>query len=153
MQNAVSRSGARNSATSLGGDHIDASLFDFYLRDYVAERCAYRPVCRSVSEAADREYSYVLLATKSLPERIKTSEVLAPLLDRAYVEKYKDPVYVILQNGLNVEEELYGALIRASIGKPNIIGTALWIDANLFEGNIVEQNLVVCSSHRLSTLG
>jgi len=103
-----------------------------------------RPVCNSVSSAADRPYSYIIVTTKVVPELVKVSEVLAPLLSSAYTEKFLQPTYVLMQNGLNVEMELYNTLKTLGVAEPRIISTALWIGTNLLEGNVVEHNDFVC---------
>ncbi|KAF9523773.1 hypothetical protein CPB83DRAFT_774909 [Crepidotus variabilis] len=98
-------------------------------------------LCKSVAEAADREYSYVVITTKAIPELTKTPEILAPLLAKEYREKFKQPTYAILQNGLNVEVDLYNALKEAQPSlKPSILSTAVWIGTNLSTPNTVEHN-------------
>ncbi|KAF9476059.1 6-phosphogluconate dehydrogenase C-terminal domain-like protein [Pholiota conissans] len=95
-------------------------------------------LCKSVAEAADRPYSYVLVTTKAVPEVIKTSKILAPLLDNEYANKFSQPTYVLVQNGLNVEVELYSAIKALGKGDPSIISSALWIGTNLMAPNVVE---------------
>ncbi|KAF8168580.1 hypothetical protein BJ912DRAFT_1001516 [Pholiota molesta] len=77
-------------------------------------------VCRSVADAADRPYSYVVVTTKAVPEVVKTSKILGPLLANEYTAKFAQPTYVLVQNGLNVEVDL----------------TALWIGTNLVAPNV-----------------
>src|ERR1700761_5021161 len=67
-------------------------------------------VCRTVAEAADRSYAYVIVTTKAIPDVMRTPELLAPFLAPEYVEKYQQPTYVMLQNGLNVETDLFRAV-------------------------------------------
>ncbi|KAG6884814.1 hypothetical protein C0993_008033 [Termitomyces sp. T159_Od127] len=99
------------------------------------------PVFRSVKEAADRPYSYVFLASKAIPERATTPSVLKPLLSAPYADDYPQPTYVLLQNGLGVESDLYHAI--KEIGKePSIVSTALWINTNLLQPNVVEHGTV-----------
>ncbi|KAF7968003.1 hypothetical protein HWV62_32204 [Athelia sp. TMB] len=96
-------------------------------------------VCRSVAEAADRAYAYVIVTTKAIPDVMPTPELLAPFLEPAYVEKYEQPVYVLLQNGLNVEMDLFAAL--KALGKaPQILGSALYINANALKPDLVEHS-------------
>jgi len=45
-----------------------------------------------------------------------------------------------MQNGLNVEVDLYNALITAGIDNPKILSTAVWIGTNLLEPNVVHHN-------------
>ncbi|KAG6811918.1 hypothetical protein H0H92_005249 [Tricholoma furcatifolium] len=98
-------------------------------------------VVRSVNEAADRPYSYVFVTTKAIPERSSTPSILKPLLSAPYKDEHPQPTYVLLQNGLNVEVDLYHAI--KELGKePSIVSTALWINTNLLEPNVVEHGLV-----------
>ncbi|KAF8960910.1 ketopantoate reductase PanE/ApbA C terminal-domain-containing protein [Flammula alnicola] len=97
-------------------------------------------LCKSVADAADRPYSYVVVATKAIPEVIKTSKILAPLLSAEYSAQFPQPTYVLVQNGLNVEADLYNAIKALGKGDPSIISTALWIFTNLLVPNVVEHN-------------
>ncbi|KAJ3716473.1 6-phosphogluconate dehydrogenase [Lentinula raphanica] len=97
-------------------------------------------LCKSVANAADTAYDYVILTTKALPDIIKTQTILAPLLTSPYVEKFPQPVYVVLQNGLNVEVDLYHAIKALGQGEPKIIGTSLYIGTNLLGPDVVEHN-------------
>ena len=97
-------------------------------------------VCRSVADAADRAYSYVIVTTKAVPDVIRTSDILNPLLSAPYCDKYAQPTYVLIQNGLNVELDLYQALKSLAKGEPRIINTAVYISANLLDDNIVEDS-------------
>ncbi|KAG1752111.1 ketopantoate reductase PanE/ApbA-domain-containing protein [Suillus lakei] len=94
----------------------------------------------SVAEAADRPYSYVVLTTKAVPEVIKTPRVLEPLLSRPYSERYPQPTYVLLQNGLGVERDLYHSIKALNQDDPKIISTVVWIATNLVEKNVVDHN-------------
>ncbi|KAI5826585.1 6-phosphogluconate dehydrogenase C-terminal domain-like protein [Schizophyllum commune Tattone D] len=97
-------------------------------------------VAKSVAAAADRPYSHVFVATKCVPDVIKTSKMLAPLLSSPYTERFPQPTYVLLQNGLNVEKDLYEALSALSLPTPRIISTALYIMANMLSPNVVQHN-------------
>ncbi|KAF8960909.1 6-phosphogluconate dehydrogenase [Flammula alnicola] len=97
-------------------------------------------LCKSVADAADRPYSYVMVTTKAIPEVIKTSKILAPLLSAEYSAQFPQPTYVLVQNGLNVEVDLYNAIKALGKGDPSIISTALWIGTNLLAPNVVEHN-------------
>jgi len=85
----------------------------------------------SVSEAADRQYAYVVVTTKALPDVYPTSTLLASLLSPAY--KFPQPTYVLAQNGLGVEEDLYEAAKKISAEEPVIITGAVFLDASLTE--------------------
>jgi len=97
-------------------------------------------LCNSVAEAADRPYSYVLVTTKAIPELVKTSQILQPLLSPAYLEKFPQPTYVLMQNGLNVEVNLYNTLKAGGVDKPKILTSAVWIGTNLSAPNFVQHN-------------
>jgi 2-dehydropantoate 2-reductase len=103
-------------------------------------------VCKSVAEAADRPYSHVLVTTKAIPELCKTSQILQPLFSPAYVATFPQPTYVFMQNGLNVEVDLYNALKASGIDKPKILTTAVWIGTNLLAPNVVQHNDFVSKS-------
>ena len=45
-----------------------------------------------------------------------------------------------MQNGLNVEVDLYNALKAAGIDNPKILSTAVWIGTNLLAPNVVQHN-------------
>lgn len=106
------------------------------------------PVCKSVAQAADRPYSHVVVTTKAIPELLRTPALLSPFLSLPYADKYPQPTYVLFQNGLNVEEDLYNALKNLDKGEPKVIGTAVYIGTNLLGDNIVEHGNFV----RLSPL-
>ena len=109
-------------------------------------------VCKSVAEAADTQYSYVMVATKAIPELIQTSKILEPLHSLDYVTRFSQPTYVLLQNGLNVEVDLYNSLKTLGRSEPNIISTAVWIATNLLAPNVVEHSDFVSFSLHCSWL-
>lgn len=110
-------------------------------------------VVKSISEAADRTYKYVLITTKALPDITPTPQILAPLLTTEYAKQYGAPTFVILQNGLGVEKDLYSAVQSAwPSSKPQILSAAVYIQANLIGGrDVVEQgpfDRLVCGVYR-----
>jgi 2-dehydropantoate 2-reductase len=107
-------------------------------------------VCNSVTEAADTQYSYVMVATKAVPDLIQTSKILESLLSPDYVAQFSQPTYVLLQNGLNVEVDLYNSLKGLGMGEPSIISTAVWILTNLLAPNVVEHSDYVSLSLEIS---
>lgn len=100
-------------------------------------------MCSSVASAADQAYDYVVVTTKAVPELKRTPEILSPLLSPEYTNRFSQPTYVLLQNGLNVERDLYDAILKLDKGKPSIVGTALYVGTNLATSNVVEHNNVV----------
>lgn len=80
------------------------------------------------------------MSTKAIPELYKTSQILQPLFSPAYVRSFPQPTYVLMQNGLNVEVELYNALKAGGVDKPKILSTAIWIGTNLLAPNVVQHN-------------
>lgn len=97
-------------------------------------------VVKSVAEAADRQYSYVVLTTKAIPEISRTPSVLDALLSSPYIDKHTQPTYVLLQNGLGVERDLYECINSLGQGDPRIISTVVWIATNLVGTNQVSHN-------------
>ncbi|KAG7095759.1 hypothetical protein E1B28_006464 [Marasmius oreades] len=97
-------------------------------------------LCQSVSQAADQPYDYVVVTTKAVPDLVQTSQILTPLLSPPYTDIHPQPSYVILQNGLNVEVDLYRTIKRLGQGEPKVIGTALYIGTNLLAPDVVEHN-------------
>ncbi|KAG7451683.1 6-phosphogluconate dehydrogenase C-terminal domain-like protein [Guyanagaster necrorhizus] len=95
-------------------------------------------LCSSVASAADQRYDYVVLTTKAVPELIKTPEILEPLLSAPYSDKYPQPIYVLIQNGLGVEVDLYNAIKSLGKGPPQIISTSVFIATNLLAPNVVQ---------------
>ncbi|KAI0685179.1 ketopantoate reductase PanE/ApbA-domain-containing protein [Cytidiella melzeri] len=96
---------------------------------------------QSVSAAANRSYSHVVLATKAIPELSRTPDLLAPLLSSAYAGVHPQPTYVLMQNGLGVEKDLYLALKQLKPDEePKIISTAVWIGTRLIGKNVIEHN-------------
>ena len=82
----------------------------------------------------------MLVTTKAIPELSKTSRILRPFISPTYLERFPQPTYVLMQNGLNVEVDLYNALKKAGIDNPKIISTAVWIGTNLLAPNVVQHN-------------
>jgi len=113
----------------------------FHAADVWLLRSPILPVCKTVAEAADKAYDYVIVATKAVPDVITTPAILSPLLDSCY--PYSQPIYVLIQNGLNVEVDLYRALEHLGKGKPRIVSTAVFVAANLLEPNVVKHGAFV----------
>ncbi|KIM92351.1 hypothetical protein PILCRDRAFT_120332 [Piloderma croceum F 1598] len=95
-------------------------------------------LCLSVAQACDRSYSHVVVTTKAIPELTSTPTLLSSLLSPPYSDKYPQPIYVLLQNGLNVEVDLYNAIKKLGKGEPKIISTAVYIATNLAGENVVQ---------------
>ncbi|KAI0693383.1 ketopantoate reductase PanE/ApbA C terminal-domain-containing protein [Cerioporus squamosus] len=94
-----------------------------------------------LSDALDRPYAYVFLTTKAIPELQRAPALLAPLLSAPYANEHPQPTYVLMQNGLGVETDLYDALKTLKPDEePRIVSTGVWIGTNLVEKNVVEHN-------------
>jgi len=97
-------------------------------------------LCSTVAQAADRPYTHVVVSTKAIPELTSTPALLSPFLTPPYSDTYSQPKYVLLQNGLNVEVDLYDAIQKLGKDDPKIISTAIYIETNLAGDNIVEHS-------------
>ncbi|KAF8513575.1 ketopantoate reductase PanE/ApbA C terminal-domain-containing protein [Hysterangium stoloniferum] len=94
-------------------------------------------IVKSVLDASDRPYSYVVVTTKALPQITPASSLLGPLLNPQAATL---PVFVMLQNGLNVEKDIYSAVKQLGKGEPRVISTALWVGTNILPRNIVDHS-------------
>ncbi|KAH6910591.1 ketopantoate reductase PanE/ApbA-domain-containing protein [Coprinopsis sp. MPI-PUGE-AT-0042] len=97
----------------------------------------YKSIADAATQVGGKGIDYVVVATKAIPELTTTPQLLEPLLSRPYVDQYSQPVYVLLQNGLGVEKDLYEA-IRAFDQTPKIASAAVWIGTNLVSAGVVE---------------
>ncbi|KAI0769074.1 ketopantoate reductase PanE/ApbA C terminal-domain-containing protein [Trametes elegans] len=101
---------------------------------------AWKPyrVVRTVEEAADRHYSYIICASKSIPEITTTPTLLAPFLARLTSHGSRTPeqlptAFVLLQNGIGIEDDLLAALSK--IGADAIvISGCCWVDTTALDG-------------------
>ena len=99
-------------------------------------------MCSSITEALDTSYAYVVVATKVLPSLSPTSKLVAPLLSPE-TYKFPQPAYVLMQNGLGIEEDLYEAASRKGKEagmKPRIISCTIFIGTNLTGERVVEHS-------------
>ncbi|KAF5391833.1 hypothetical protein D9757_001677 [Collybiopsis confluens] len=70
---------------------------------------------------------------------ITTPQILEPLLSTPYCDHFEQPTYVLLQNGLNIELDLFRTV--KALGKPNeprIVNAGVYVFANMVQSNIVE---------------
>ena len=118
-------------------------------------------VFATIPEALDRAYDYVLVATKALPEVLPTSSLLSPLLSRPYAIDHPQPTYILMQNGLGVERDLYDSAKKLyaeqkhgdkDVKIPRILSTVLWIGTNMVADNVVQHNDFVRISWIISRL-
>ncbi|KAG9226741.1 hypothetical protein CCMSSC00406_0008441 [Pleurotus cornucopiae] len=116
------------------GVHFKTKKFG-EIRDWKPDR-----LCSTVASAADQAYDYVVVTTKAVPELRLTPEILSPLLSPEYTNKFAQPTYLLLQNGLNAEKDLYTAIRKLNQGKPSIVGAALYVGTNLAAPNVVVTN-------------
>ena len=89
-----------------------------------------------MAEAADRAYAYVICAFKSVPEATTTPALLAPLL--AALPSQPEPnarptTFVLLQNGIGIEDDLLCALSSAR-AQAAVISGCCWVDTTVLDG-------------------
>ncbi|KZV76016.1 6-phosphogluconate dehydrogenase C-terminal domain-like protein [Peniophora sp. CONT] len=86
--------------------------------------CHWKPhrMCATPSEAADREYRFVICVTKALPDVTKTSKLLEPLLAST-------TTFVLVQNGVDIHLDMQEACPDA-----DIISSCSWSDATAIDG-------------------
>ena len=100
-------------------------------------------MCSTVTNAADQAYDYVVVTTKAVPELRLIPEILSPLLSSEYTNRFAQPTYVLMQNGLNVEKDLYNSIRRLNEEKPSIVSTAVYVGTTIVAPNeVVTNNLV-----------
>jgi 2-dehydropantoate 2-reductase len=100
----------------------------------------YSTVVRDIHEVALDQFDYVFICTKAIPEVVSTPEILEPFISQTLVP----PTYVLLQNGLGVEDDLYTALKKKNPNSdPMIVSCALYIMANVQEDGSVLQTATV----------
>ncbi|KAI0373651.1 hypothetical protein BV20DRAFT_962206 [Pilatotrama ljubarskyi] len=96
---------------------------------------AWKPyrVVRSVEEAADRHYSFIICAFKCIPEIITTPALLSPLLSKLAADPPQNTTtFVLLQNGIGIEDDLQAAL--ANIDAPTVlISGCCWVDTTAMD--------------------
>jgi len=76
-----------------------------------------------------------VVTTKYVPEVLLTSKLLGPLLSSSYC--FPQPTYVLIQNGLGVEKDLYEKVIQRGDPSPaRIITCVINIFTNLVEDTV-----------------
>jgi 2-dehydropantoate 2-reductase len=90
----------------------------------------------------------VVIATKVISEVQTNAQLVAPLLSPEYTRTHSQPIFVLLQNGLNVERDLFITLrnikdVNGNPWKPKIISAAVYVAVNLIGRNTVQHNLKV----------
>ncbi|KII92998.1 hypothetical protein PLICRDRAFT_35165 [Plicaturopsis crispa FD-325 SS-3] len=123
-------------------DSVNTTGLHFKSRKY-GDIPGWKPdrLVKSVAEAADREYAFVVVTTKAIPEVSTTAALLSPFLAPPYTKTYKQPTYVLFQNGLNVEKDLQAALEGLDQDElPRIISASLFIHTNVLAGNVVDHS-------------
>lgn len=74
---------------------------------------------------------------------MRLSELIAPLLKLSYTSCHSQPTYVLFQNGINAEIDLYHALRDIGMEEPKVISAAVYIATNLLDDLSVEHALLV----------
>lgn len=112
------------------GSHIEViqilALYDLILNipDLIA-------VVRSASDATDGRYSFIVCATKCVPEVNKTTDILRPLLE--VLQTSPDTTIVLLQNGIGIEDDVLEWFNNHDLGNTVISGCA-WVDTTMLDG-------------------
>ncbi|KAI0321510.1 ketopantoate reductase PanE/ApbA C terminal-domain-containing protein [Amylostereum chailletii] len=149
----LKRSGLANVTVVARGNYdiVTAKGMDVHSEKY-GKHDGWRPdrVVPSVSHACDRAYDYVIVATKAIPELLRTPALLTPLLKSPYTDTCPQPTYVILQNGFNVEGDLYEA-VRDLGHQPRILGTTVYIGTKMEGPNkLIHSDFAHSSQDRVS---
>ena len=101
---------------------------------------------RTVEEAADRTYAYIICALKCVPEISTTPAVLAPLISKLAATapspaadlpssstSTSTTTFVLLQNGIGIEDDLLDVL--GVISAPTaVISGCCWVDTTAVDG-------------------
>ncbi|CAG8453072.1 9397_t:CDS:2 [Acaulospora colombiana] len=96
-------------------------------------------VVRSIDEVLDTAFDYVIISTKAVPEIKTAAQLLEPLLSSHYIHPH--PAYVFLQNGLEVERDVYLALKERNL-TGTLVSAAIYIIANISpNGDIIHDKL------------
>lgn len=82
-----------------------------------------------------------------MPDVSPTSKLLAPLIGSTY--PHPQPTYVLLQNGMGVEKDLYANLLSAMSTPPRIITCAVFVTAQA-DGNVINNNGMAVSPLRMT---
>ena len=98
-------------------------------------------VVQSYEEVLDFPFDYCIVSTKAVPEVMTTPQLLGLLLTERY--QHSQPAYVLLQNGLGIEGNLYQAL-KAREANPIVITCALYITTNITVDGNVSHGSFVC---------
>ncbi|EJD41541.1 6-phosphogluconate dehydrogenase C-terminal domain-like protein [Auricularia subglabra TFB-10046 SS5] len=99
----------------------------------------------SAACATNKPYNYVVLATKALPDvGPSNSEILEPLLSPS-TYPFPQPVYVLMQNGIGVEKDLFESVSLATSGHPKVILASLYIMVNVVDGQVIH-----CDTERIA---
>ena len=93
---------------------------------------------RTVEEAADRQYAYILCATKCIPEVLSTPTILQPLLSYLSDHPVATPsptTVVLLQNGVGIEDDLIAYLTSENLSSQVVVTSACaWVDTTAIDG-------------------
>ncbi|KAH9924313.1 ketopantoate reductase PanE/ApbA C terminal-domain-containing protein [Epithele typhae] len=113
------------------GLHVESEKFGS-----TASWMPYR-VVRSVAEAADRPYAYVICAFKCVPEVTSTPALLTPLLNGLRSAKTqtldRPTTFVLLQNGIGIEDDLISALVDVA-APAAVVSGCCWVDTTTVDG-------------------
>ncbi|KAI0081620.1 2-dehydropantoate 2-reductase [Panus rudis PR-1116 ss-1] len=88
-------------------------------------------IVRSIEESADRNYSFIVCATKCVPELNKTTDILSPLLEK--LTQSPETAIVLLQNGIGIEDDVLDWLAQRSL-KNIVLSGCAWVDTTAIDG-------------------
>ncbi|TCD70743.1 hypothetical protein EIP91_001772 [Steccherinum ochraceum] len=94
-------------------------------------------VVRTIEEAADTTYAFIVLATKCIPEVLPTEAILSPLLSHISSTPATSPTtIVLLQNGIGIEDKLLAYLASANDldKRVAVVSGCAWVDATSVDG-------------------
>ncbi|WFD01821.1 2-dehydropantoate 2-reductase [Malassezia obtusa] len=102
-------------------------------------------VVRSPEEVKDTKFDYVVCAFKAVPDMRPSSETIRPFLEKNLsLKPSKLPMVVLIQNGVDIENELHDSLVKCDQPLASgVVGGVTWVGATLLgEGTRIEHGLM-----------
>lgn len=122
----VARSNHAHLTASGSGIEVDSAVF--------GKTHGWKPAraVRTLDDAADRVYDYVLVTTKCTPDVAPLSSLVRDALRRP-ASGQVGPTIVLIQNGIGIEEEIRRSLVVPGLAS-QIISCTAWVGSNLLDG-------------------